>query len=157
MINVAALNDIEIFRNFSQEELETFLKNAVEYELRSDEILFHEGETGTEMFIILSGEISIYKELELDEPKLLVTLSDGAFLGEMSLVDKTPRSAMAKAGDSTVKMVVFSRGYIESMAESELDIVCKFMLNIIKIGAQRSRMTTERLISSRQTLGNIKN
>ncbi|MFA7577044.1 MAG: cyclic nucleotide-binding domain-containing protein, partial [Candidatus Muiribacteriota bacterium] len=63
MIDINAVKNIEIFENFSDEELDVFFKNAIEMELREGEILFHEGETGTEMFIILSGEISIYKEL----------------------------------------------------------------------------------------------
>jgi CRP-like cAMP-binding protein len=85
----------------------------------------------------------------------LITLSEGSFLGEMSLIDKSPRSAMVRAGESNVRMVVFSRGYLEALGASYPDIVYKFMLNIIKISAQRSRLTTERLISSRQTLDNI--
>ncbi|PLX18699.1 MAG: hypothetical protein C0601_04145 [Candidatus Muiribacterium halophilum] len=158
MIDIKSLNNVEIFNNFSEDELKVFFKNADEYEVRPGELLFHEGETGSEMFVILNGEIEIYKEKGLDDPQLLVSLPEGAFFGEMSLIDSSPRSAMAKAGETTVKMAVFSRAFIEALVrQNNLEIATKFMLNVIKYLAQRNRMTTERLIYSRQTLDNIKN
>ena len=156
MIDLEKVKNIELFENFTQQELESLFEKAHEMELRPGEILFHEGETGTEMYIVTSGEIEIYKELGVDEPKLLVSLPEGAFIGEMSLIDMSPRSAMIRASENnSVNMVVFSRNYIENIALSNIDAVCKFMHNIIRISAGRSRMTTERLISSRQTLENI--
>jgi len=157
MIDIRTLNNVEIFNDFSEDELKIFFRNADEYEIRPGELLFHEGESGSEMFVILSGEVEIYKEKGLDEPQLLVSLPEGAFFGEMSLIDSSPRSAMVKAGESSVRMAVFSRAFIEALVrQNNLPIATKFMLNVIKYLARRNRMTIERLIYSRQTLDNIK-
>ncbi len=155
MIDLTLLEDNPLFEDFSQKELEVFFENANQLEFRPDEILFHEGEIGTEMYVVLSGEINIFKEKGVDEPSLLASLPEGTFLGEMSLIDQAPRSAMVKAGEQDVRTVVFSRGYIESVGKTDPEIVCKFLHNIMKVSAGRTRGQIERLISSKQTLENI--
>ena len=53
-------------------------------------VLFREGDTGKEMFIVLEGEILISKSQHV-----LDRLKKGAIFGEMALVDSFPRSADA--------------------------------------------------------------
>lgn len=70
---------------------------------RDGEIIVREGEPGSEMFLIISGEVKIVKEKEGVET-VLAYLKPGEIFGEMALVEENSlRSATAKAhGDTTV-------------------------------------------------------
>ena len=69
--------------------------------LASGDILFREGEVGDFAYQIISGEIEICK-FNGDEYITLATLSKGALFGEMALIDRQPRSAMARATKETI-------------------------------------------------------
>ena len=64
------------------------------------EILFTEGETGEEMFVIRSGSVRVYVESAGIE-KTLAVLGPGEFIGEMSLLTGSPRSATAVAAEKS--------------------------------------------------------
>lgn len=52
----------------------------------------HQGEPGSTMFAIVEGTV----EIHLGD-RVLETLGEGEFFGEMALVDRSPRSASARA------------------------------------------------------------
>jgi cAMP-binding proteins - catabolite gene activator and regulatory subunit of cAMP-dependent protein kinases len=62
----------------------------------SGDHIFHEGDLGTEMYIILEGEVQIVKRLG-GQAHILSRLDKGDFFGEMSVIDGVPRTADAVA------------------------------------------------------------
>lgn len=58
-------------------------------------LVFREGQVGDAMFIVQMGEVDILKRLEDGSSRILRTMGKGDFFGEMSLIDKKPRSASA--------------------------------------------------------------
>jgi len=65
-------------------------KNAVAYE--PGHVIFAEGDLGDSMFVVLEGEVEIRVH-----DKVIDTSGPGQIIGEMALVDKSPRSASAVA------------------------------------------------------------
>ena len=63
--------------------------------LASGDVLFREGEVGDFAYQVISGEVEICK-FTGDEYITLSTLKKGALFGEMALIDRQPRSAMAR-------------------------------------------------------------
>lgn len=61
---------------------------------KEGEKIFSEGEPGTAMYIIKSGEVKIYKTNNGADVHI-ATLAPGDFFGELALLDDAPRSAMA--------------------------------------------------------------
>src|SRR6202042_1634734 len=59
-------------------------------------IIFEEGSTGSELFVVLDGRIDIVK-LHGASKSLIVTLGKGEFFGEMAVIDGSARSATAIA------------------------------------------------------------
>ena len=59
-------------------------------------IIFEEGSTGRELFVVLDGRIDIVK-LDGATKTLIVTLGKGEFFGEMAVIDGSARSATAIA------------------------------------------------------------
>jgi hypothetical protein len=70
------------------------------------QILFEEGDAGTEAFLISSGSIEVYRRGAVDQS--LATLGPGELLGEMSLIDDQPRAASARAAENS-ELIVLSK------------------------------------------------
>ena len=69
--------------------------------LAAGDVLFREGEVGDFAYQVSSGEIEICK-FNGEEYITLAKLKKGALFGEMALIDRQPRSAMARATKETI-------------------------------------------------------
>jgi CRP-like cAMP-binding protein len=70
-----------------------------ERKLKAGQILFHEGDPGDAMYVVLGGRILISKFIPGAGEEALAFLERGDYFGEMALIDQAPRSAQAKAHD----------------------------------------------------------
>ena len=66
---------------------------------RRGEIIFHAGDPGDALFIIVSGEVKIALPSEEGDEAILAILRPGDVFGELALLDGAPRSATASALD----------------------------------------------------------
>ncbi|MDA3950785.1 MAG: ATP-binding protein [Spirochaeta sp.] len=64
---------------------------------RAGEFIFSEGNHGDTLFIVLSGEVQVWKHHGREDANLLSRYQTGRIFGEMALVDELPRSATAVA------------------------------------------------------------
>ena len=65
-------------------------------EYAASEVIFEEGSTGRELFVVLDGKVDIVKNSGADRA-VIVTLGKGEFFGEMAVIDDSSRSASAIA------------------------------------------------------------
>jgi EAL domain-containing protein (putative c-di-GMP-specific phosphodiesterase class I) len=72
------------------------MASAYRIELRPGEVLFREGDAPTTAFLIESGSLRITADRD-GTPMLLSDLGAGALVGEMAVLDDSPRSATATA------------------------------------------------------------
>jgi CRP/FNR family cyclic AMP-dependent transcriptional regulator len=63
-------------------------------EFEVGDVIFEEGSTGRELFVVLDGRIDIVKKNGASKT-VIVTLSKGEFFGEMAVIDGSARSATA--------------------------------------------------------------
>ena len=61
-----------------------------------NEVIFEEGSTGRELFVVLEGKVDIAK-INGASKTVIVTLGKGEFFGEMAVIDGSARSATAIA------------------------------------------------------------
>jgi CRP-like cAMP-binding protein len=73
-------------------------------EYDASEVVFEEGSTGRELFVVLEGKIDIVKNSGADRT-LIVTLGKGEFFGEMAVIDGSSRSATAVAAVSGTRVM----------------------------------------------------
>ncbi len=66
---------------------------------RRGEVIFHVGDPGDALFIIVGGEVKISLPSEAGDEAILVRLARGDVFGELALLDGAPRSATATALD----------------------------------------------------------
>jgi len=75
---------------------------------RKSEVIFEEGSFGTEMYVLRSGKVRVYRASPEGEIELGV-FKPGEFFGEMALVDNAPRSASACALEDDTRLVALDK------------------------------------------------
>ncbi len=105
--------------------------------------IFGEGEVGTEMFVIQSGTVEIYKRSRRGEEQLLATLEKGDFFGEMSILEDVPRTASARA-KSDCELVRINQSTFDEMLRHNAEIAVRMLRKL----SRRLRETTKLLEQS---------
>ncbi len=79
----------------SKEYKEMIQKTPERKSINESQVLFEEGDSGSEAYLILSGEVEIYR-LNGNQEEVIATVGRGEIIGEMSLIDNQPRMASAR-------------------------------------------------------------
>jgi len=69
-----------------------------------NEVIFEEGSTGRELFVVLDGQVEIAK-IDGARKTVIVTLGKGEFFGEMAVIDGSSRSASAIAAAPNTRVM----------------------------------------------------
>jgi CRP/FNR family transcriptional regulator, cyclic AMP receptor protein len=69
-----------------------------------DDVIFEEGSTGRELFVVLEGKVDIAK-VNGASKIVIVTLGKGEFFGEMAVIDGSSRSATAIAAAPNTRVM----------------------------------------------------
>ena len=86
------LGSVGLFEGLSQKELSQIHRQAREGEFEPEDVIVTEGETGVGFHLILSGRAKV-----LAGKRQLASLGPGDFFGELSLIDRGPRTATVVA------------------------------------------------------------
>lgn len=105
--HIEILKHIPLFKDLSRYELNIITKAIYERNFSAGEYLFEAGQPGASMFIIREGEVQIIQPSPGGEDVELARLSDGEFLGELALLDNSPRSASAFTVKPTKTLAIF--------------------------------------------------
>lgn len=95
---------------------------------RPTEVIFKQGDPGEHMFIIQSGRVEVYLSTPKGD-KSLAFFSAGDFFGEMSIIEKAPRSANARAAEET-KLIMLDERTFDLHVQSNPAIVRKILKNM---------------------------
>ncbi len=145
MINTAFLTDSPLFRNLDETERAQILIIGQVRTYKKDEVIFHEGDTGDGLFIVVKGSIRISKRSATGEEALTI-LEPNAFFGEMAIIDFSPRAADAIANEPTDLFFVPLKD-LRSLIEAQHQIALKVLYALCEALVQRLRETNERYMS----------
>lgn len=104
------------------------------------EIIFEEGESGDGLYGVLLGEVEVRRG-----ERILHIFRPGTHLGEISLVEETPRLVTARVRGPT-EVLFISRKTFEALARQFPQISTKLLRNLVRILAYRLRSTNDELI-----------
>ena len=92
-----------LFATLDQDSAASLRASMNEIELAKGELLFHEGDPGDSLYVVLRGKIKLGRTSGDGRENLVAVLGPGEMFGELSLFDPGPRSAGATAlVDSTL-------------------------------------------------------
>jgi CRP/FNR family cyclic AMP-dependent transcriptional regulator len=106
------LGRIPLFAGFGRRRLERLGMLADEVDVPAGAVLMKQGESGTDMMVIVSGAVAVERDGER-----LNTLGAGDFFGEIALVDGGPRTASVTAAEPTRLLVISHRDFHSLMEE----------------------------------------
>ena len=125
------LKGINLFSGLTVEEVFQIAQIAIEERYLAEEVIFHEGDVGDSMFIIINGSVSIY-----NQKKEITTLETGECFGEMALLDHEPRSSSIRAITDTAVLKIDEENFYELVA-GNIEII----QGIVKILSKRLRQS----------------
>jgi phosphoserine phosphatase RsbU/P len=83
---VNLLSKIPLFSSLPIQELDNLLTMLDTQDMQDHEFLFHEGDTGENLYVVLRGELEILKIESGADELVLNVLREGEYLGEMGLL-----------------------------------------------------------------------
>lgn len=107
--------------------------------------VFEEGDTDIFMCIVVKGSVDILKKDEHLNVKRVAVLGVGKIIGEMSMIDGSPRSASAVAAADTVLITLSKEGMNQLLKEKPY-VGIKMLQRIALSMSQRLRQTTGILV-----------
>src|SRR3990172_12063806 len=115
-----------LFQRMRSGELKKVAGIVYERSYQAGEYLFEKDQPGAAMFIIKGGMIKIIVPGKDGADAELATLSPEDFVGELALLDDTPRSASARAAERT-EALAFFREDLNEMLETYPVIASKIL------------------------------
>jgi CRP/FNR family cyclic AMP-dependent transcriptional regulator len=116
-----SLTSIAFFGGLDAPALERLAASMRARRFRRGEVIFHIGDPGDALFIIVSGEVKISLPADTGEEAILATLLPGDVFGELALLDGAPRSASATAIVAT-ETVVLPRDRFRELIATEAGV-----------------------------------
>lgn len=111
---------------------------------KEDETIFYEGECGSEMYMVLRGQVGIFVNSFDGNPINLTVLNSGDFFGEMSVLDGQKRSASAISMCDSI-LLGLNKDNFEAFISAQPSVALKIMkglcLRIRNLNAELSKAT----------------
>ncbi len=147
---IDALKNNVFFGELTKNEIKQLSKIVYEREFDTHEYVFKSGQPAAAMFIILDGEVKVVKES--DEAEIEITrLKTNDTLGELALLDNSPRSASVIATKPTKLLAIF-REDLNDFINSEPELGAKILRKLAVITGYRLRMTNDLLVEKEEEL-----
>jgi CRP-like cAMP-binding protein len=136
LARVAALS------TFTADELQVLADVSRHWQFPKGALLCREGEAGDSCFIVAEGEVEVHKAVD-GQPKLLARVQ-GCLLGQLALVDPSPRSATLRAGTEVVALEL-SRDLFHQLLGEHSPFAMRFQESLAVTGIRQLREATHRL------------
>jgi HEAT repeat protein len=97
MQRLLALREVPLFSELSLDRLEAIHQLMHESEYLVGECVIREGDPGNDLYVLVEGELQIYKSHGTPAQRFLSTLTPIGYMGEIAILDGSARSATAIA------------------------------------------------------------
>lgn len=148
---LALLVGSPLFADLHAEELELLADLCQELEFSAGQTIVEEGVAGDSVFIVEDGKVEIFRTDTSQHSRKLTTLERGQFFGEMSVIEKSTRSATVIAA-TDCKLLTLSTDDLYSFAKIFVNGFTLVIINVARVLSQRLRNTTGELMKGSQEL-----
>ncbi len=128
-------------REFSWREIKTIAKYVRVFSAPKRTVILREGAVESFLCLLASGNVEIVKRDSADKSKVIGSVGEGKTFGEMSLIDRGPRSASVVAASDAI-LVVLHLTEFNDMSDSSPRLALKILHRIAKLLSHRLRQTS---------------
>lgn len=148
---ISFLKSLPFFQDLAPWQLKRVTEVVFERTYEENETLFEQGQPGAALFLVWDGRVAIeldagrsLERASQSKPTILAQLERGHFLGEMALLDESPRSATARAVVKTKTLALY-RNDLKRLIGTHPSIACLIYRSLATIVGDRLRTTNELL------------
>lgn len=138
------LSQIPIFSGLPLAHLRRIAGLGTREAFRANDMIFAEGDGGDKFYLILSGAVRISRTVPGMGEEALAVLRQGAYFGEMSLIDEFPRSADARCHEKC-RLFVLRKEDLEDLLFVDRDLAYEILWNFVRTLSQRLRETNDKM------------
>ncbi|HUL00855.1 MAG TPA: cyclic nucleotide-binding domain-containing protein [Nitrospirota bacterium] len=120
-----------LFKGMSEKLLRKLLIDLIEKKYSAGDIIFHEGDSGKAVYVVLEGSVKIIKESNL-ENKTISVLGPGSHFGELALIGNTSRFATAVAEKDSILLIMY-KSYFDDLIRCNSTTSARMLLNLTEI------------------------
>jgi CRP/FNR family cyclic AMP-dependent transcriptional regulator len=145
-MKVDQIRRVPLFSTLTDEEFRSLEHIFILRSYRRNQVIFVEEETGSYMYLVLSGKVKVAKTSSSGRETILAIHKTGDFFGEMSLLDGQTAPATVSAMEDSKIISVSGRDFHRHLMHNE-----KVLLQIINVLCARLRQVwqTQSLSSSK--------
>ena len=143
---IALLKNVAIFKALDDDELGEVADVCRIEEFVSGEYIFHEGEHGNRLYLIVEGDVRISRDVPGSGEEALAILKPGALFGEMAVLDRSERSTHAISNGGT-KVLTITRPDFEMLLDFNREMAYKVLWSVTRLLSGRLRQTNDSLRS----------
>ena len=112
------LGHLPLLNRLTDGDLQQLARQGELVNLQTGDILFSEGDPAQGLFVVLEGELAIFKQVS-GERVILANVPRGSFVGEISLLTGLPHNASARAIRPT-RLLKYGASVFEEMKDSPI-------------------------------------
>jgi CRP-like cAMP-binding protein len=135
-----ALRALPLFQSLDEKGLEDIAELLIERKFPRDAVICEEGVAGDYMYLIQQGQVKVTKTSEDGREKILEIFGEGAFIGEMALLDREPRSASMKTTSACVLLALSRQDFLGLLRQNP-----EIAMGVIRELTRRLRETDEQV------------
>jgi CRP-like cAMP-binding protein len=109
------LNSLSLFRGLPRDVVAAVAADVQPRRLQPDETLFRKGDPGDALYMIRSGRVKITTLDSQGKELMLNQCGPGEAIGEMSLIDSSPRSASVVALEPAEVLVLQRQAFLDEL------------------------------------------
>ena len=118
------LANVRLFSSLNKKELRLVGRASDEIAVKAGAEIVKEGAAGHEFFLVLAGTATVRRN-----GRKVATLGPGEYFGELSLLDRGPRSATVIA-DTDMELVVLGQREFTGVLEEVPEVAHKLLINM---------------------------
>lgn len=131
------LKQLELFAALGEKDLALVSQDFSARDYAKGQVIFREGDLGTDLFIVRSGRVRIFQVAPSGNETLINIFSTGDILGEFAALDELPRSATAQTLTACALLVIAREKFV-----SHLTAMPPLALGLIRRLVAKARWTT---------------
>ncbi|MEN8134039.1 MAG: cyclic nucleotide-binding domain-containing protein [Thermodesulfobacteriota bacterium] len=151
---VFALGQISFFDDLTNNELATLMNYMSLYELKRGEFLFKEGEMGQYVGFVIEGRLEVLKKSITGTEIVITSVTKGYSIGDMSLLDETPRSASIRASSKSI-LAILPQSAFKVILKKHPTIGIKILIGFARFQTENLRKTSNQLNAYTHLLSTI--
>lgn len=117
-MDTSIFDRVPLFENLSEDERNSLASRFIIRHHPKNSIIINEGDDTSSFYIILKGRVRVYLTDENGKEVVLNIQGEGEYLGEVALLDESPRSASVLTMEDSQFGVLSRQSFIDCISEN---------------------------------------